>query len=317
MILLDDAQIVSLAQPRKLIDDLATAFRNAAETPARFHADLPGGDGAKLLIMPAWDGRKALGVKIVTSIPVNRRHGRPAIDGVYVYLDGQTGEPLALLSAPALTALRTAAVSALAASMLARTDARTLLMIGTGALAPHLVAAHLTVRPLERVMVWGRDHEKAARLAQCLSDLPVSATAVRDLPAAVGLADIICSATSARAPLIEGRWLSPGAHVDLVGSFAPDMREADSELFRRATVVVDTPTALEESGDLLTPLHEGVIERPIPDLGLLLRAPALHRRNAWQITVFKSVGTGLADLTVARSILSAIRSRLTLTIEIG
>jgi ornithine cyclodeaminase len=304
MILLDDARIKEIVDPLGLAGALTEAFKHPGETPTRLHLDLPGGDDAKLLIMPSWSGRDAVGVKVITVTPSNASHNRPTVDGVYVLMDGQTGEPLAMLSAPALTAVRTAGVCALAASLLARRDARVLLMIGAGVLAPHLVRAYVALLRLDRVILWGRDPRKADFLACQLSDLPVAVETAARLPAALARADIICSATLSAEPLIEGRRLAPGAHVDLVGSFTQTMREADSEVFRRGRLFVDTKTAFEESGDLIAPLREGLIGRDAPDLTDLLKSPALGRATDHEVTVFKTVGTGLADLAAARFIVA-------------
>jgi alanine dehydrogenase len=154
------------------------------------------------------------------------------------------------------------------------------------------------------VIVWGRDPAKAYDLVRRLADSPVAIEVAPELPNVLGLADIICSATLAREPLIEGHRVAPGTHVDLVGSFTPDMREADTELFRRGRLVVDTETAFDESGDLTEPLREGVIDRNAPDLTGLLNSPALRRDSEREITIFKTVGTALADLAAARFILS-------------
>lgn len=192
----------------------------------------------------------------------------------------------------------------MAASILSRQDAKTLLMVGTGALAPYLIRAYLEVRGIQRVIVWGRSRENAYEIGARLSDLPVAIEVAESLPKALGVADIISCATASREPLIEGRRIAPGTHVDLIGSFTPDMREADTELFRRARLVVDSETAFDESGDLLTPLQEGVIDRAAPDLTRLLNSRSLPRNSADEITVFKTVGTGLADLAAARFIVS-------------
>ena len=301
---IDDQQIKVAARLDLLLLALRNAFENAGAIPHRVHEDLPGDDGAKLLIMPYWAAREAIGVKIVTYVPSNGAWGRPTIDGVYVLMNGQTGEPLAILSARALTNVRTAAVSALAASVLSRGDAKTLLMIGTGALAPHLIEAHLGVRPIERVILWGRDSAKARDLARRLEHLPVGVDVATDLSAVLGCADIISSATSSREPLIEGRLVAPGTHIDLVGGFAPDMREADLDLFRKGRVFVDTKMAFEESGDLISPLREGLIDQQGTDLSTILKARDGVRRDPSEITIFKSVGTSLADLAAARQIVS-------------
>jgi ornithine cyclodeaminase len=179
-------------------------------------------------------------------------------------------------------------------------DATTLLMVGTGALAPHLVRAHLAVRALERVLIWGRSKEKAAVLARSLADLPLDVHAVEDLAEAVALADIISCATLSRTPLICGEKVRPGTHVDLVGSFTADMREGDDALMSAAQIFVDTRQAFSESGDLIAPVTAGLIEEAdVLDLGALLAQPSKGRSSDSAITVFKSVGTALSDLAAA------------------
>ena len=304
MFFLDDAQILETVDQASLVAALSLAFANGGDTPARMHVDLPGEDGATLLVMPALDRRDAIGVKIVAVIPSNRERSRPTIDGVYVLLDGETAQPIAILSAPALTAVRTAGVCALASRLLSRPDAKTLLMIGSGALAPHLVRAHLSVRAFDRIVLWGRDPEKANALARRLSDLPVNIEVATKLSGALEAADVISCATLSHAPLVEGRHIAAGTHIDLVGSFSPEMREADTDLFRRGRLIVDTAIAFDESGDLIRPLQEGIIDRSAPDLAALVRSPDLGRADAGEITIFKTVGTGLADLAAARYILS-------------
>jgi ornithine cyclodeaminase len=307
MVVLDDAAVLRLADPAGLVAALKDAFRAPGQTPPRVHGELPGSDDARLLIMPSWSGREAIGVKVLTSVPRNASRGLPTISGVYLLMDGETGQPRAVLNAAALTSLRTAAVGALAASLLARADARVLLVLGTGALAPHLVRAYLAVRPLQRVLVWGRDGHKAGQVVAQLSGLPVRVEVAGALAPAVGMADMICCATAARTPVIKGVWVSEGTHVDLIGSFTPAMREADTELIRRARVVVDVAAAGAESGDLLGPLQEGALSLPLPDLTALLRQPNVGRTDDSQITVFKSIGTGLADLAVARHLVGLLR----------
>lgn len=309
MIVLDDARVLDLVDQGGIVTALKRAFIEPAQTPSRMHCALPGDDEAKLLIMPSWSGRSAIGVKIVTVIPSNRERGRPTIDGAYILMDGKSGQPLAILNGPVLTGLRTAGVCALAASVLSRTDTKTLLMIGTGALAPYLVRAYMAVRNLERVIIWGRDSQKGRDLADTLSALPVEFEVAHDLSSALHRADLVCSATLTRSPLVAGARIAPGAHVDLVGSFTPEMREADTELFRRGRLVVDTMTAFDESGDIIEPLRERVISRSVPDLAQLLREPTLGRASAEEITIFKSVGTGIADLGVARYVLDRYEAK--------
>jgi ornithine cyclodeaminase len=176
-------------------------------------------------------------------------------------------------------------------------------MVGTGALAPHLVAAHALVRPIREVRVWGRDPAKARALAERLSSPQRQALAVADLESAVRQADIVSCATLSREPLVRGDWLRAGTHVDLVGGFTPEMREADDEAVRRARVFVDTREgALAEAGDLVQPIRSGILREPevAGELAELARGRVPGRSGPQEITLFKSVGTALEDLAAAR-----------------
>jgi ornithine cyclodeaminase len=311
-----------------LVEALREAFRADIAVPARHHHTIPQpGRDATLLLMPAWTaahvpakwspvrrqghapmhesataGDRFLGCKIVTIFPDNAAAGKPSLHGQYLLMSGATGEPLALFDARALTAWRTAAASALAATYLARADAAHLVMVGAGALAPHLVRAHAAVRPIRRVTLWNRTHGHAVSLAFGLAVTGIEATVADDLEAAVRDADVVCCATLATAPLVRGAWLRPGVHVDLVGGFTPKMREADDDAVRRARLYVDTRAgAPKEAGDLAIPLRRHVISRTAirGDLFDLCRGKAKGRSSDKQITLFKSVGTAIEDLAAA------------------
>ena len=289
-----------------LVRTLEEAFvAGTTEVPLRHAHRL--GEGGSLLLMPAWSAR-ALGVKLVTVMPQAAALGLPTLQASYLLCDRQTGAPLALLDGEALTVRRTAAASALAAQRLARVDARTLLMVGAGRLAPWLVRAHVALRPtLSRVWVWARRSDRAqAAVAQlCREGIDVSVHL--DLPAAVAQADLVCSTTTATQPVVLGEWLRPGTHLDLVGGFRPDMREIDDAAVARcAPIVVDTRAgALAEAGDLVQPLARGVItlQRITGELAELLRGDCAGRTADDQITLFKSVGTALEDLAAAQLVL--------------
>ncbi len=287
----------------KLIDAIQAMFRSGCETPLRHHHTVKtGGPDATLLLMPAWRQGRRMGVKIVSVYPENPAKGLPAVIGVYMLFDAATGEPLAALDGPELTVRRTACASALAARFLAREDASSLLMIGAGAMAPHLVRAHAAVRPIRRVRLWNRNGEKSARLAQTLSAEGFDAAAAPDLEAAVREADIVSCATLSAEPLVRGDWLRPGAHLDLVGAFRPHMRESDDEAVRRARIYCDTRAgALSEAGDLADPIRRGVIapDDIVADLFELCRGEKRGREAADEITLFKSVGPALEDLAAA------------------
>jgi ornithine cyclodeaminase len=312
MRILGPSEVTAALDFPSLVEALRQMFRSNYEAPPRQHhaIPVPGARDGTLLVMPAWQAGRHIGVKLVTVFPDNAAIDRPSLMGAYLLLDGRSGEPLALMDGPALTARRTAAASALAASYLARPDSERLLMVGTGALASHLIEAHASVRPIRSVLVWGRDPEKAARLAHRLDRRTLKVTATRDLAGAVRGAHVICCATLARSPLIEGHWLPLGAHVDLVGGFTPEMREADDETIHRARVFVDTrPGALKEAGDILQPLASGALgEDDIAgDLFELARGSRAGRRYHDQITLFKSVGAALEDLAAAQLALKHAR----------
>jgi ornithine cyclodeaminase len=302
-----DAIAAALTYPA-LVEALREAFRAEIAVPVRHHHTIPqAGRDATLLLMPAWtEGGAAndrfLGCKIVTVFPDNAATGQPSLHGRYLLMSGATGAPLALMDAQALTAWRTAAASALAASYLARADAEHLVMIGAGSLAQHLVRAHLAVRPIRRVTLWNRTHSRAVALAFGLTVTGIEATIADDLEAAVRDADVVCCATLATEPIVRGAWLKPGAHVDLVGGFTPRMREADNDTIKRARVYVDTRAgATREAGDIVIPLRRGILTKKgiRGDLFELCRGKAKGRTVDKQVTLFKSVGTAIEDLAAA------------------
>jgi ornithine cyclodeaminase/alanine dehydrogenase-like protein (mu-crystallin family) len=308
----DAATVERLLAYPDLVDVLARQFREGAHAPLRHHHQikLDGRPDATLLLMPAWSANPAdaatagryIGIKCVTVFPDNNLRGKPAIYGAYLLLSTETGEPLALLDAPTLTVWRTAAASALAARFLAREDASRMVMVGAGALAPYLIRAHASVRPIREVAVWNRTPENARKVAAQFADAPFTVTATEDLEAAVREADLVSTATISATPVLKGAWLRPGAHVDCVGAYRPDMRESDDDVVRRARVWIDTRAGgLSEAGDIVMPIRAGVIrEADIQgDLFDLCRGIAPVRQGADEITMFKSVGASIEDLAAA------------------
>jgi ornithine cyclodeaminase len=316
--ILSAAEVDAALDDLALIDRLDALFRAGCEMPVRHHHSIaqptgPGSADAMLLLMPAWTRGPSshLGIKVVTVFPDNGKRSLPSIYGQYLLLDGMTGQTVAMLDGSMLTKRRTACASGLASRYLSRPDARRLLMIGTGALAPELIRVHAKVRPIEEVAIWGRRPDQAARLAQELSASlpqalarPIAVCAVADRRQVVGEADIISCATLSSAPLVEGGWLQEGQHVDLVGAYTPKMRESDDEAVRRARIYVDTRAgALKEGGDVVQPLANGTIGESdvIADLYELTRGQRAGRApgDATSITLFKSVGAALEDLAAA------------------
>ncbi len=286
-----------------LVDALEVAFRGDFTVPPRHHHTLPVADGrdATLLLMPAWDA-SYLGIKTATVMPENGALNLPGVHANYQLLDRRTGAMLALLDGGELTARRTAAASALASRYLSRPEAARLLVVGTGTLAPHLIGAHASQRALTHVQVWGRRAGRAASVADGV-DLPgITVEAVADLRSAVADADIISCATLSIEPMICGDWMCPGQHLDLVGGFTPQMREADDTAIAKARVFIDTDDAVQTAGDICDPLMRGIIT-DADILGTLFtltrgEAPAA-RPEGNEITLFKSAGTAIEDLAGA------------------
>ncbi|KQZ33295.1 ornithine cyclodeaminase [Mesorhizobium sp. Root552] len=304
-----------------LVETLRTAFREGAVQPVRHHHTIERPDGAAstLLLMPAWTDFNAagssanghIGVKIVTVSPDNNAIGKPAVMGLYLLLNGGTGEPEALIDGQRLTQWRTACASALAASYLAREDASRLLVIGAGALSPFLAKAHSAVRPIKTIRIWNRTAANAGKVAAQLRAEGLVAEAATDLDAELATADIVSSATISTSPLVKGARLKPGAHVDLVGGFTPDMRESDDDAISRAAVYVDTRAgATKEAGDIVQPLASGLLkpEGIVADLHELARGEKAGRDSASQITLFKSVGAALEDLAAGIAVYKTLRS---------
>ncbi len=294
-----------------LIRSITDVFASGATAPQRHHHTIskPGEPDDVLLLMPAWaTGFRVGGVKIVNVVPGNAARGLPAIMASYLVFDEQTGAHKAILDGATLTAMRTAAVAALAADKLARNNARTLLIVGSGRVAAELPKAFKCVRPIDKVLIWSRTEASAATLAAALNADGFAAEPVDNLQSAVERADIISCATLATEPVIKGEWLQPGQHLDLIGSYAPHMREADDECIRGAKVWIDTEAALHETGDLIKPLESGVLTKAAicGTLYDLCRPDFALKRNDTDITLFKGVGHALEDLAAAKLALSAI-----------
>ncbi|MGH7310378.1 MAG: ornithine cyclodeaminase family protein [Candidatus Rokuibacteriota bacterium] len=310
MLVLSRADLEGLLSPGDVIEAMAAIFRLYAEGHARAPAriEVPVGASGVLLVMPAATGEPGAsgmaGAKLVSVQPTNQARGHPTLYAGYVLVDGGTGEPLAYLEASYLTGIRTGATSALAARLLARPDARRVACFGTGVQAGFQLACLAAVRPLERVAVVGRDPVRARAFAGATGkQLTLTVEVAGDPRAAVRDADIVTCATTSATPVVRGADLSPGAHLDLVGAFRPDDREADTEALRRARLVVDTYAgALASAGDVLIPLREGAFDQAhvSAELAEVVVGSKPGRTRADEITVFKSVGWALEDLAAAR-----------------
>jgi len=286
-----------------LIEALRAMFERGCVVPPRQVLEIggAGGDAVTSLVMAAWQPGGCYGVKVVNIAAGNGARGLPGLHSTYVLHDARTGVPLAWIDGDEITARRTAATSALAASWLAPPAARHLALIGAGRIARLLPEAHRVLRPIQRVAVWARSPARADALVDELAAQGFDARVAPSVEAAVAEADIVSCATLARAPLVFGRWLAPGSHLDLIGSFTPAMREADDDCFAGATVVVDSDDAAQKSGDLIAPIANGVLAAAsIGTLAALARGGTVTlAATPPRRTVFKSVGSALEDLAAA------------------
>ncbi|MFV9549920.1 ornithine cyclodeaminase family protein [Algibacter sp. PT7-4] len=290
----------------ELISEIKQYFStNEVIVPMRHHHDFPNPkvqEDSTLLLMPAWNPSKNAGVKIVTVSPENSQFDLPSIQGTYIYFDATKGLVKAILEAKSLTVKRTAAASALASSYLSRKNASTLLMIGTGALSINLIKAHAAVRPIKKVFIWGRNFEKAIAICNILKNESFTITPIKTIKEKISEVDIISSATLSKTPLVLGKHLKKGQHIDLVGAYKKDMREADNETISKASVYIDTfQGGLKESGDIVIPLQNGTLKEDSikADLFQLCSNQKTGRSSENEITVFKSVGHALEDLAAA------------------
>jgi ornithine cyclodeaminase/alanine dehydrogenase-like protein (mu-crystallin family) len=315
---LTEADVRRLLDPLTLCAALESAFRDrypSISLPPRTHAELAHGI---FLAMSCYDGAaNTLGMKLILVRDQNARDiaaGLPLSEGriqaTYLLLDPETAQPRLTIAANDLTDLRTAATSAVATKFLARPDASTLGIFGTGRLA----LAHLAVLPLarnfERVLVCGRNPSRSAEFVQKVSaQLPDLTIITADARTCAAQSDVLCTCTSNSAPLFDGRDLRPGTHLNLVGAFRPETREVDTHTIKRSRVIVDTYIAALEVGELVIPLQEGAIARDhvAADLHELISGTKQGRRNPQEITVFKSVGCALEDLVAAELLLAARR----------
>ncbi len=308
MLFIDAERVHELLDYPSLVDTFEDAHREDVDALDELLLTQPGGGSGQsthFFLRAAWQRQRALGAKLITIFPGNATGtaNLPSVQAVYVLFDGVDGRPLACMDGTALTYRKTAADSALGARFLARNDSRTLLMVGAGGLAPHLIAAHTAVRPsIRRVLIWNRSPARADALARTLKLKNIEITPTRDLASSVREADVVSSATMSSAPLIKGDWLQPGTHLDLVGGFNRETREADDEAVRKAMVCVDARDTAGHCGDISAPIDAGVMstEDIAADLFQLCRGEHKGRDQAEAITLFKNGGGGHLDLMTAR-----------------
>jgi ornithine cyclodeaminase len=314
MLWLDAEAVRQFGDFRRLVPAIQEMNKQGTDRAERLllSQSLPSGAQNDWLMLPAWQYGKYFGIKVANVFPGNVAKNLASVQGAYLLFDGATGVTLCGLDGPMLTLRKTAANSAAVADWLARADAETLCMIGAGALAPHLVEAHCVVRPIRRVLWWNRSRPAVERAIAALAPRlsKVAIVAADNLQDAIFSADIISTATMATEPLVKGAWLRPGTHLDLVGGYRPDMREADDDCIEAARRhYVDARfTTIEIAGDLTQPLASGVLDgSSIIDLEQVARGLKPKRLSDDEITWFKSGGGGHEDLATAWAIYQASR----------
>lgn len=301
-----DQKAVEQALPyTNLIDAIASGLQEPIESPQRSHFE-PNHDDSTVLIMPAWKSQKLMGVKLVSVWPGNSALGQSAVSAVYVLISCANGNPVAVLDGTELTLRRTAATAALGAKILARKNAQTLVVLGTGALSIPMVQAHMSVMPYSRILIWGRNTDKAQLIVERLAELGIQAGVSANVQEALQLADVVAVATTSTEPFIRQEWIRPGTHLGLVGAFTRTMAEADPALMARAQVFADNREAvLEKGGEVFQAIERGLI---VPsDIQAELAELVLKPDQAWRvsdqsITVFKTVGFASLDLIAAERV---------------
>jgi ornithine cyclodeaminase/alanine dehydrogenase-like protein (mu-crystallin family) len=311
MLVLTRSQVRDLVSMSDAIALMKEAFGelSAGRTVSPLRTVIPLQDReADALFMPAFvPSMDALGLKSVNVFRNNPSRGLPAIHALVMLVDTETGQPAAIMDGSYLTALRTGAVSGAAADLLAREDSRTLTVIGAGAQGVTQIAAICAVRPIERVIAVDINEAALERLREGIRrdwpDLLERVEISTNAPGAVRQADIVCTATTSRQPVFADADLKPGTHVSGVGAYTPQMQEIPAETVVRATVVVDAmDAALEEAGDLIIPLNQGLVSRDhfARELGMLVNGDVPGRTSREEITFFKSVGNAVQDVVVAK-----------------
>jgi ornithine cyclodeaminase len=311
MLVLNAEQIRAMAPTPRLVEALRKTFAAGGISTVRTPTQMPGGSPDRLFVsMLAMDQSGGPVIKLLTIQPENRPKGLLTVQGAIVVFS-KIGVPVAILDGTVVTHLRTGAASALASQYLSREDSSHLLVVGTGALAPTMAASHAAVRPIKRISVWGRRPEQANITAEAIRTRVSQTTRVDvtdSIEKSAAAADIVACSTSSPTPILAGKWLKPGMHVDLVGSFQPTRRESDDDVVLRSRIFVDTfQGALHEGGDVVEPISRGVISRDRieGELADLASGRVQGRRSSDEITLFKSVGTAIEDLAAARMLVEA------------
>lgn len=304
MRLITEKETIKILTYKKLIDALHQMYRSDYQMPLRHHHFYPAENDQEntLILMPSWN-EKYLGNKQIILAPGNTERKIPTVSALYSLFDVETGTPLCIMEAGELTARRTACKSALAAQFLAPEDAKTLLVMGGGRVAQHLIPAHCGVRDYQNIEVWLRNPDKFESFKNQLpQELQAKVKFAPDLQKAVSKADVISAATMTVDPLIKGEWIKKGCYLDLVGSYKPHMREADDAVIQKSQIFVDSREgALHETGEMAIPIKEGLLQKSDirADLTELCRGQHPGRTSADETILFKSAGLAIEDLAGA------------------
>ncbi len=296
---------------KELIIALETAFKEqqivSPPKTMNTYAGVSGSQENTFLYMPAWENGKYVGCKLITTTPANSNTIDPYVNGVYILFDATRGKPLISMDAKLITNIRTAATSALAASKLIRPDAKSLLVLGNGAISPFFIEAHQVVHQYETIYLWGRNFDKSKQVvSQLTSDFSTKIIAIDTYKDKLKIVDVISCITSATSPLIHQSELGQGQHLDLAGSFTHDMHEVGSDVISSSSVYTDNlDTTPYHAGEIVTAVHESVfaLEDIKGDLAQLCQKEGSSRRSAMETTLFKSTGMALEDLVIAGMLL--------------
>ena len=308
MLAIDGSTARSLLPMDRCIDLMADALaglaRGEATNPLRSMVPVPASQPSALATMPAvLANPPAMGVKIISVFPGNHEQGFDSHQGFVLLFEGEHGTPVALIDAIAITAVRTAAASGLATRLLARSDATSLAILGSGVQARSHLDAMRAVRDLGEVRAWSPHADRLRQFVADSVEAGVHVQAAGSAEEAVRGADIVCTVTASTQPVLRGEWLVPGVHINAVGSSVRSSRELDSEAVRRARLFVDRrESARNEAGDFLIPLGEGVIgeDHIVAEIGEVAAGMAPGRTSDDEITLFKSLGLAVEDLAAAR-----------------
>lgn len=316
MIVLTHDDVAALLPMTDAIEVVAGVMKGVSDRTAQLplRSVVPVGGDNKMGVMPGAIADPACyGVKLVSLFPGNPARGLSSHRGAIVLFEAETGGAIAMMDAGLLTAIRTAAASAVATRTLAREDASSLALVGYGEQAEHHLHAMLAVRPIERVVVAGRSAEKAAAFAEhAAAHFPeVAFSSSTDLRSAVESADIVCTVTAAPKPIVSGDWVREGAHVNVVGSSIPSMREVDDRMVERGKIWVDyLPSTLAQAGEIVEMIAAGKLKEEdlAGEIGAVLQGRIAGRSTAEQITVYRSLGVAAQDLAAAHFVLERARA---------